>query len=63
MLVLVTSACGGPDTLIAGDVAFVNVNVLPMDGPGVLEEQAVIIEDGRIVAIGGVDENRSGGGR
>ena len=56
MLVLVTSACGGPDTLIAGDVAFVNVNVLPMDGPGVLEEQAVIIEDGRIVAIGGVDE-------
>ena len=56
MLALVTSACGGPDTLIAGDVAFVNVNVLPMDGARVLEEQAVIIEDGRIVAVGGVDE-------
>ena len=56
MLVLVTSACGGPDTLIAGDVAFVNVNVLPMDGERVLEEQAVIIEDGRIVAIGSADE-------
>ena len=56
MLVLVTSACGGPDTLIAGDVAFVNVNVVPMDGERVLEEQAVIIEDGRIVAIGSADE-------
>ena len=51
ILVLVTSACGGPDTLIAGNVAFVNVDVLPMDGARVLEEQAVIIEDGRIVDI------------
>ena len=56
MLVLVTSACGGPDTLIAGDAAFVNVNVLPMDGERVLEEQSVIIDDGRIVAIGSTDE-------
>jgi imidazolonepropionase-like amidohydrolase len=56
MLVLVISACGGPDRLIAGDFAFVNVNVLSMDGAGVLEEQAVIVADGRIVAIGGVDE-------
>ena len=56
VLMLVTAACGGPDTLIAGDVAFVNVNVLPMDGARVLEAQAVIIEDGRIVAIGSADE-------
>ena len=55
-LALVTSACGGPDMLMTGDVAFVNVNVLPMDGARVLEEQTVIIEDGRIVAVGGVDE-------
>ena len=53
--VLVTSACGGPDTLIAGDVAFVNVNVLPMDEERVLEEQTVIIQDGRILAIGSAD--------
>ena len=55
-LAFITSACGGPDTLIAGDVAFVNVNVLPMDGDRVLEDQAVIIENGRIIAIGSADE-------
>ena len=49
-------ACGGPDTLVDGDVAFVDVNVLPMDSDRVLEEQAVIIDDGRIVAVGSVDE-------
>ena len=49
-------ACGGPDTLVGGDVAFVDVSVLPMDGDRVLEEQAVIIDDGRIVAVGSVDE-------
>ena len=51
-----TGACGGPDTRVAGDVAFVNVDVIPMDSERVLEDQAVIIEDGRIIAIGGVDE-------
>ena len=50
-------ACGGPDTLVGGDVAFVDVNVLPMDGDRVLEGQAVIIDDGRIVAVGSVDES------
>jgi len=49
-------ACGGPDTLVDGDVAFVDVNVLPMDSDRVLEAQAVIIDDGRIVAVGSVDE-------
>ena len=56
MVVMVTSACGGPDTLVAGDVAFVNVNVVPMDSERILEDQAVIVEDGRIVAIGSADE-------
>jgi len=55
-------ACGGPDTLVDGDVAFVDVNVLPMDGDRVLEEQAVIIDDGRIVAVGSVDEIGPGEG-
>ena len=56
VVVLGTSACGGPDTLIAGDLAFVHVNVLPMDSERVLEDQAVIVEDGRVVAIGSADE-------
>lgn len=51
-----TSACGGPDTRVGGDVAFVDVDVIPMDTERVLEDQAVIIEDGRIIAIGSVDE-------
>ncbi len=51
-----TLACGGPDTLVDGDVAFVDVNVLPMDQERVLEEQTVIIADGRIAAIGSGDE-------
>ena len=50
------AACGGPDILVDGDVAFVDVTVLPMDSDRVLEEQAVIIDDGRIVAVGSVDE-------
>ncbi|MCP4401715.1 MAG: hypothetical protein GY801_30995, partial [bacterium] len=36
--------------------AFVNVNVIPMDTERVLENQTVIVEDGRITAIGPVDE-------
>ena len=50
------SACGGPDTLIAGDIAFVDVNVLPMDSEHVLEDQVVVIQDGRIIAIGSADD-------
>ena len=52
----VSLACGGPNTLVDGDIAFVEVNVLPMDRERVLEEQTVIIDDGRIVAIGSSDE-------
>ena len=53
---VMTGACGGPDTLVGGDVAFVDVDVIPMDAERLLEDQAVIIEDGRIVAIGSADE-------
>ena len=52
----VMSGCGGPDTLIAGDIAFIDVNVLPMDSEHVLEDQVVVIEDGRIIAIGGAND-------
>ena len=55
-LTLVVAACGGPDTLLDGDLAFVNVNVLPMDGERLLEDQTVIIVDGRIVGLASSDE-------
>ena len=44
--------------MISGDFAFLNVNVLPMDGTGerVLERQIVMIENGRISLIGASDE-------
>ena len=50
-----TLACG-PDTLVDGDIAFVDVNILPMDREHVLNEQTVIIEGGRIAAMGSSDE-------
>ena len=49
---VITLACGGPDMLVDGDIAFVDVNVLPMDREQVLEEQTVIIDDGRIARSG-----------
>ena len=47
------AACGGedPPTVVEGDLAFVGVNVLPMDAERVLEHRTVVIEDGRIVSI------------
>ena len=38
--------------MVEGDVAFVNANVLPMDAERVLEGRTVVIDDGRIAAIG-----------
>ena len=50
-------ACSqGSDTLVEGDLAFVNVNVLPMDRERLLEHQTVVINGGRIVALGRSDE-------
>ena len=40
-----------PPTLVEGDLAFVGVNVLPMDRDRVLENQTVVIADGRIAAL------------
>ena len=48
-------ACGGPDALVEGDIAFVDVDVVPMDRERVLEDQTVVIQDGRIAAIGSTD--------
>lgn len=42
----------------AESTAFVNVGVLPMDTEGVLERRTVVVTDGRIAAIGAVDETR-----
>ncbi len=50
---LAMAGCGGgPETAVEGDIAFVNVNVLPMDAERVLEGQTVVIADGRIAAVG-----------
>ena len=48
------SAQPGPPTATLGSspVAFVDVNVIPMDGERILERQTVIVRDGRIAAIG-----------
>ena len=40
----------------AATTAFVNVQVVPMDSERLVGQQTVIVEDGRIVAIGAVDE-------
>ena len=40
-----------------GTTAFVDVNVVPMDGERVLEHQTVIVRDQRIVALGGTDDS------
>ncbi len=46
---------GFAPTAMAGAIAIINVNVLPMDTERVLVEQTVIVEEGRIVALGPVD--------
>lgn len=40
----------------AQDVAFVNVNVVPMDRERVLPNQTVVVHDGRIAALGPADQ-------
>ena len=59
VVTVLTVGCGGePPTMISGDFAFLNVNVLPMDRSGdrVLERQVVMIENGEVSLIGAVDE-------
>lgn len=50
MMALCTAA-----NAIADTTAFINVNVVPMSTETVLEEQTVIVNDGIITVIGGVD--------
>ena len=52
LLALAGCGGGGPETVVEGDTAFVNVNVLPMDAERVLEGQTVVIAGGRIAALG-----------
>ena len=42
-------------TALADSTAFLNVNVIPMTSDVVIESQTVIVIDGRIASIGGVD--------
>ena len=46
-----TGACGPPPVVVEGDLAFVNVNVVPMDSERVIEGQTVVIDEGRIRSI------------
>lgn len=41
---------------ITGTTAFVDVNVLPMDSERILTKQTVIVQEGRILAMGPVDQ-------
>lgn len=52
LLSLTLAPVATPATAASGAVAFIDVNVLPMNVPGVLAAQTVVVRDGRIVAIG-----------
>ena len=57
LLSMVMASCGrGTETVVDGDLAFVNVNVIPMDSERVLEDQTVVVDDGKIVAVGSSDD-------
>ena len=44
-------ACGPPPVVVEGDLAFVNVNVVPMDSERIVPGQTVVIDEGRIRSI------------
>lgn len=48
----------GEPASLAREVAFVGVTVVPMDRHGVLNNQTVIVRDGRIAAVGPADSTR-----
>ena len=54
-LMAITALCAARVSF-AETTAFINVNVIPMSTETVIEEQTVIVEDGIITQIGGVDE-------
>ena len=45
------AACGPAPVVVEGDLAFVNVNVVPMDSERVIPGQTVVIDEGRIRSI------------
>lgn len=53
--VLLVLLCIAVDAVDAASIAFLNVNVVPMSAETVIPEQTVVVENGVIVAIGGVD--------
>ena len=50
-LAAAAGACGPAPVVVEGDLAFVNVNVVPMDSERVVEGQTVVIDEGRIRSI------------
>lgn len=68
MAVLLAACTGeatseGTPTQVDGDLAFVGVSVLPMTGEAdVLEDQTVVIRDGRIAWMGSTDDAELGDG-
>lgn len=56
------AGCAPRPPAAPGTVAFENVTVLPMDQPGTLEGQTVVVVNGEIVDVGPADEVRVGEG-
>lgn len=54
-LTLIAAACTAPEAA-PGTIAFTGVDVLPMDRPGVVEDQTVVVVDGVITEVGPADE-------
>ena len=52
ILSIAISTVGRASTSASGEVAFINVNVIPMDKERVLPRQTVIVRNGTIVEIG-----------
>ena len=59
LLAALVAGCGGgpQEAGLEGDViAFVDVNVVPMDSERIVEGQTVLVQDGRITALGPSDQ-------
>lgn len=56
MILLLAFLLAAPAAATAGDYAFVDVTVVPMDKDHVLPRQTVIVRDGRIAEMGAADQ-------
>ena len=52
VMLLAVAGCAGEQAALDGSVAFVDVNVVPMDREQILEHQTVVIGNGRIAKMG-----------